>query len=89
MLAGTIVMEDMSLHFTRVITEAEGIITMHITVCDNLSGNTETYVCYCEDFAVALGMAMHPECTLPDFDKTLETMAEKAMPKNTSLRWIP
>lgn len=89
MIAGTIVMEDTQLHFILMIQKENSVIRMQVTVCDSMTGVVETYLCSPDDFAVALGMAMLPNGELPDFDKTLQAMADKAMPKSANLRWIP
>ena len=84
MIAGTIIMEDMQLHFITTIETSNPVLHMKVTVCDCLTGVIETYLCSPDNFAVALGMAMHPAGKIPQ-----DPHAEKAMPKNPNLRWIP
>ena len=84
MIAGTIIMEDMQLHFITMIETSNPVLHMKVTVCDSMTGVAETYRCAPDDFAVALGMAMHPDGKIPQ-----DSRAEKAMPKNPNLRWIP
>lgn len=81
MIAGHITLEGQSLHFQH---DGEGQV--RYTICDGLTGQTETVNTHSEAFAYALGIALHPdgEATQEQFD-----IAEGAMPLNPALRWIP
>jgi hypothetical protein len=87
MLAGTVVMEDLTLHY-RVQPGQERVL---YTVCDSHCGEGETVDCDAHDFMLALGIAL-------SFDgeglgnPQLEQMYPKfeaVQPLNRMLRWIP
>ena len=95
MIAGTIIIEDMTLHFRTVTEKGDFPMVTTVTVSDVLTAEQETYRCHSEDFAVALGMTMHPDVEYPMcpadtlIGMEFQKMADKAMPKNPNLRWIP
>ena len=83
MIAGTLMLEDHSLIFR--LDPATGKITY--TVCDAVTGETETVECEYEDFAAAVGAALSP-------DGEIIGDPEAAMPKGPlpplgRVRWIP
>jgi hypothetical protein len=94
MIAGTIVIEDFTLHFTALQgTEIDGANPLQVryTVCDNLSGAQETVQCSFEAFSMLLAIAMASENVLTSLIEldTYEIALKQAMPKARALRWVP
>jgi hypothetical protein len=83
MIAGTIILEDLTLVFTNT---DEGQVTY--TVCDTASGRAMTIVCDQPAFFAALSIAVHNDGS-PNVERDYPA-AESVMPKGANtLRWIP
>ena len=84
MIAGTIVLEDITLSFAQ--CEVEGMV--RYTVCDGMTGQTATVICPQPAFLAALSIAVHNDGA-PDADRDYPA-AESVMPEGApKLRWIP
>lgn len=80
MLAGTVILEDVTIVF--VVEQADA----NVTICERtgLGENTEHYTTNARDFMSALAIAVHYDGA-PDADKDYPA-AERAMGR---IRWIP
>jgi hypothetical protein len=87
MIAGTIVMEDITLTFTT--TQGEGESTATYVVADNLTGQQATRTVPMKDFMAALAIAVHQDGD-PDAKRDWAA-AESVQPIDAApaLRWIP
>ena len=93
MIAGTIVFEDISLHFMH---QSTGEVSL--TVCEALTGKQGSVLCNATLFAKALGLALDPdgdtaEISAEDYDALVDAVVP-AMPwpeegDTNPLRWLP
>lgn len=84
MIAGTIVLEDITLVFAQ--CEVEGMV--RYTVCDSMTGQVATVTCPQPAFFAALSIAVHNDGA-PDVERDYPA-AESVMPEGApGLRWIP
>ena len=79
MIAGTIVLEDVSLSFT-----INAGLMAYWTVCDSFTGKVESHSAPQDKFLKALAIAMHND-GMPDYVKDYPD-AESIMGE---IRWIP
>ena len=84
MIAGTLVIEDNVLHF-RVASGEQDIA--HYTVCDGLTGESDTLTAPAEHFMIALSIgARYDSSHASEADYAI---AESVQSKNPKLRFIP
>lgn len=87
MVAGTIVMEGLTLHFQMVFNSRQ---VVNYTICDGLTGECEhVFDVSAPDFMVALGIALNFEGDVPPNRGDAWAQAESVQPGNPMLRFIP
>lgn len=82
MIAGTMVFEDQVLQWQLF----DGAVVQY-TVSEGLHGKTATKTVSWQEFAAALALAVGSD-EMPGADE-LYPLAERAMPEDFDLRWIP
>lgn len=91
MIAGTIILEDVTITFSQVSTKGTGNkeLRMRYTVADSVSGDHAHLECDQAAFLAALAIAVHNDGD-PNAERDYPA-AESVMPVslNKALRWIP
>ena len=87
MIAGTLVLEDLTITFTTHQRDGGGGHTATYTVGDPITGMQATRTVPMKDFMAALSIAVHQDGE-PDAARDYPA-AESLQPEEFNLRWIP
>ena len=99
MIAGTLIIEDLTIHFNMIMANtadpqdssapATTAPAIAYTISDNTTGQQETCMVDCESFFIALGIALSMNGDIPESPAKAWEQANSVQPTDPALRFIP